>query len=86
MLYSKAKLVHIIFKSLVRTSKKTLQYEYQFLILVKEIIPAYNRNHTGHINAKFTVTDYLRRWYMQFPLGFEGLKDQNSVNILHCYF
>jgi hypothetical protein len=72
----KQKLVWIIFKNSVRTAKKTLHFKItkiNWLTLFKEIIAVYTENHTKPINIKWTVTDFLSRWYIYLPLGFRGL-------------
>jgi hypothetical protein len=56
---SQAKLVYIIFKNLVRTSKKA-QYltitKINWLMLFKEIIAVYTENHMKHVSTKCSVT------------------------------
>jgi hypothetical protein len=52
------KLVYIIFKNPVRTSKRTPHFtitEINWLTLFKEIIAAYRKNHTKPINTKYKV-------------------------------
>jgi hypothetical protein len=73
----KLKLVRIIFKYSVLTAKKTLLFtitKINWLTLFKEIIAVCTENHTRPINTKCTVTDCLRMWYIELPLGFKVLK------------
>jgi hypothetical protein len=56
----KPKLMQIIFKNSVRTSKRTPHFtitKINWLMLLKEIILVYSNNYTKPINAKGTVTD-----------------------------
>jgi hypothetical protein len=41
-------------------------------MLFKEIIAVYTKNHSKPINTKSRVTDFLSRWGIKLPLGFEG--------------
>jgi hypothetical protein len=54
----KPKLVEIIYKNSVRTSKKTRHFTITKInwLTLKEIIAVYIENHTGPINTKFRVT------------------------------
>jgi len=51
----------MLFKSSVRTSKRTLHFtitEINWLMLFKEIIVVYTEIHTKPTNIKYRVTDY----------------------------
>jgi hypothetical protein len=57
----KTKLVRIIFKHSVRTSKRTLHFtitKINLLKVFKEIIAVYNKTHRRPINIEFTVVDW----------------------------
>jgi hypothetical protein len=63
----KPKLVQVIFKNPVRTSKRTLHFtitKINWLTLFKEIIAVYIETHIGHINTECTITDWWSRWYI----------------------
>jgi hypothetical protein len=56
-----AKLVYILFKNSVRTSKRTPHFtitKTNWLTLFKEVIAVYNDKHKKPINTKCPVTDY----------------------------
>jgi hypothetical protein len=56
----KPKIVKIIFKNSVCTSKKTQHFtitKINWLMLFEEIMPVYSENHTRPINTKCTVSD-----------------------------
>jgi hypothetical protein len=72
----KPKLVYILFKISVRTSKRTPHFaitKINLLMLFKEIIAAYSENHAKDINTKFSVAACKSRWCIQLPLGLKGL-------------
>jgi hypothetical protein len=57
----KPKLVEIIFKNSVRTSKRTPHFtitKIKLLTLFKEIIALYRQNHTRTTKAKSRLTDF----------------------------
>jgi hypothetical protein len=57
----KLKLVYVIFKNSVRTSKRTSHFtttKINWLTLFKEIIPVYTNSHTRPINIKCRVIDW----------------------------
>jgi len=57
----------MLFKNSVRTSKRTLHFtitKINWLMLFKEIIAVYAKNHTKHMNKKCSVTDRESRWYI----------------------
>jgi hypothetical protein len=63
----KTKLVYILFKDSVRTSKRTPHFaitSINFLTLLKEIIAAYIENHTKPINTKCNITDCQSRCFL----------------------
>jgi hypothetical protein len=63
----KTKLVYILFKNLVRTSKRTPNFTIttiSCLMLFKEMIAVYSKNHAKPINTKYSITDYQRRWFI----------------------
>jgi hypothetical protein len=56
----KTKLVYILFKNSVRTSKTTPHFTTttnNLLMLFKEIIAVYSENHANPINTKCSITD-----------------------------
>jgi hypothetical protein len=62
----------MLFKNSVRTSKRTPHFtitKINWLILFKEIIAVYSKNHAKPINTKYSVTDYQSRWFIQLTLG-----------------
>jgi hypothetical protein len=60
----KMKLVYILFKNSVRTSKRTPHFtitRINLLMLFKEIIAVYSENHAKPIHTKFSITDCQSR-------------------------
>jgi hypothetical protein len=63
----KTKLVYILFKNPVRTSKRTPHFtitEINWLTLFKEIIVVYNENYAKPINTKYSIAEYQSRWFI----------------------
>jgi hypothetical protein len=63
--FLKPKLVFIIFKISVRTSKRTPHFtitKINWLMLFKDIIDAYCENHMTDINTKSSVIGFKSRW------------------------
>jgi len=63
----KTKLVYSLFRSSVRTSKRTSSFtitKIYWLTLFKEIIAVYSKNHAKPINTKCSITDCQSRWFM----------------------
>jgi hypothetical protein len=61
----KTKLVYILFKNSVRTSKRTPNFtitKINWLMLFREIIAVYSDNHAIPINTKYSITDCQSRW------------------------
>jgi hypothetical protein len=83
----KMNLVLIIFKNLVRTSKRTPHFTIKnisWLTLFKEVITVYTKNRTKFINAARRVTVCKSRWYIQLPFGFKGL-NVHSPMVYYVY-
>jgi hypothetical protein len=56
----KTKLIYILFRNPVRTSKRTPNFtitKINWLMLIKEIITAYSENHAKPIKTKYSITD-----------------------------
>jgi hypothetical protein len=63
----KAKLIYILFKNSVHTSKRTPNFTFtkiNWLMLFKEIITVYSENHAKPINIKCSITDCQSRWFI----------------------
>jgi hypothetical protein len=63
----KTKLVYILFKDSVRTSKRTPHFtitKINWLTLFKKIMAAYIENHAKPINTKCNITDCQSRWLL----------------------
>jgi hypothetical protein len=63
----KKKLVCILFKNSVRTSKRTPTItitKINWLTPFKEIISVYSENHEKPINTKFSITYCQSRWFI----------------------
>jgi hypothetical protein len=61
------KLVYILFKNSVRTSKRTPTFtitKINWLIPFKERIAVYRENHSKPINTKFGITCCQSGWFM----------------------
>jgi hypothetical protein len=61
------KLIYILFKNSVRTSKRTPNFtitKINWLMLFKEIIAVYSENHAKPINTKCSITDCQSRWFI----------------------
>jgi hypothetical protein len=74
----KTKLVYILYKNPVRTSKRTPHFtitKINWLTLFKEIIAVYSENHTKPINKKFSITDCQSRQFIYLPLGLKRLRE-----------
>jgi hypothetical protein len=74
---SKTKLVYILYKNSVRTSKRTPLFtitKINWLTPFKEMIAVYNENHTKPINTKCSITDCQSRWF--------GLKGLNRCGMI----
>jgi hypothetical protein len=59
------KLVYVLFKNPVRTSKRTPNFtiiKIDWLMLFTEIIAVYSENHATPINTKYSITDCQSRW------------------------
>jgi hypothetical protein len=72
----KSKIVQIIFKNPVRTSKRTPHFtnsKINWLMLFKEIIAVKNEKRKEPINIKCRLTDYESNWDIHLPLWFKGL-------------
>jgi hypothetical protein len=72
----KLKLIQIVFKNSVHTTKKTQHFtitKINLLMLFKEMIPVYSENHMKPINTEWRVIDCWSRWDIQLPLGMKGL-------------
>jgi hypothetical protein len=66
----------MLFKNSVRTSKRTPHFtitKIKWLIMFKEIIAVYSKNHTKPVNTKFTLNDGQSRWCIYFPFDFKWL-------------
>jgi hypothetical protein len=73
----KPKLVQILFKDSVRTSKRTPHFtitKINCLKLFKEIIAVYSENHAKPIKTKCSITDCHSRWFIYLPLRLKGLR------------
>jgi hypothetical protein len=63
----KTKLVYILFKNSVRTSKRTPNFTIKktnWLMPFKEIIAVYSKNHAKPKNTKCRITDCQSRWFI----------------------
>jgi endonuclease V-like protein UPF0215 family len=63
----KMKLVYILFKNPVRTSKRAPNFtitKINWLMLFKEMIAVYSENHTKPINTKCSITYCQSRWFI----------------------
>jgi hypothetical protein len=63
----KMKLVNILVKNSVCTSKRTPNFtitKINWLMLLKEIIAIYSENHAKPINTKCSITDCQSRWFI----------------------
>jgi hypothetical protein len=63
----KPKLVSVLFKNSVRTSKRTPHFtitKINWLTLFKKIIAVYTENHLKHMNTECSVSDCGSRWYI----------------------
>jgi hypothetical protein len=61
------KLVYILFRSPVRTSRRTPNFtikKINWLTLFKEIIAVYSENHAEPINTKCSITDCQSGWFI----------------------
>jgi hypothetical protein len=68
------KLVYMLFKNSVRTSKRTPNFtitSINVLMLFKEMIAVYIENRAKPINTKCSISDCQSRWFIQF--GLKGL-------------
>jgi hypothetical protein len=57
----------MLFKYPVRTSKRTPHFtitKINWLTLFKEIITVYSENHAKPINAKCSIIDCQKRWFI----------------------
>jgi hypothetical protein len=62
----KTKLVYVLFKNSVRTSKRTPTFtitKINWLMLFKEIIAVYSENHAKP-NTKWSITDCQCTWFI----------------------
>jgi hypothetical protein len=63
----KTKVVYILFKNSVRTSKRTPNFtvtKINWLMLFKEIIAVCSENHAKPINTKCSITGCQSRWFI----------------------
>jgi hypothetical protein len=63
----KTKLVYILFKNSVRTAKGTPNFtitKINWLMLFKEVIAVYSKNHAKPINTKCSNTASQSRWFI----------------------
>jgi hypothetical protein len=61
------KLVYILFKNSVHTSKRTPHFtitKINWLMLFKEVIAVYSENHAKPISTKCSITDSQSRWFI----------------------
>jgi hypothetical protein len=71
----KTKLVCILLKNSVPTSKRTPNFtitKINWLMLFKEIIAVYSENHIKPINAKFSINDCQNRGLYSYRLALKG--------------